>query len=124
MFILDSRILCKYERKPNSVTNAINKWPIRIVIKDTDKSKGNLQFGTEVITSEDGTLAALLGASPGASTAVDILFDVLQRCYQSEFSDWESKIKEMVPSFGLKLSEHEDVYHAVNKEITKYLNVK
>ena len=50
------------------------------VIKDTDKSKGNLQFGTEVITSEDGTLAALLGASPGASTAVDIMFDVLQRC--------------------------------------------
>ena len=94
------------------------------VIKDTDKSKGNLQFGTEVITSEDGTLAALLGASPGASTAVDIMFDVLQRCYQSEFSDWESKIKEMVPSFGLKPSEHEDVYHAVNKEITKYLNVK
>ena len=94
------------------------------VIKDTDKSKGNLQFGTEVITSEDGTLAALLGASPGASTAVDIMFDVLQRCYQSEFSGWESKIKEMVPSFGLKLSEHEDVYHAVNKEITKYLNVK
>lgn len=90
------------------------------VIKDTDKSKGNLQFGTEVITSEDGTLAALLGASPGASTAVDIMFDVLQRCYQSEFSGWESKIKEMVPSFGLKLSEHEDVYHAVNKEITKY----
>lgn len=94
------------------------------MIKDTDKSKGNLQFGTEVITSEDGTLAALLGASPGASTAVDIMFDVLQRCYQSEFSGWESKIKEMVPSFGLKLSEHEDVYHAVNKEITKYLNVK
>lgn len=94
------------------------------VIKDTDKSKGNLQFGTEVITSEDGTLAALLGASPGASTAVDIMFDVLQRCYQSEFSGWESKIKEMVPSFGLKLSEHKDVYHAVNKEITKYLNVK
>ncbi|KDE94831.1 malate:quinone oxidoreductase [Staphylococcus sp. TE8] len=94
------------------------------VIKDTDKSKGNLQFGTEVITSEDGTLAALLGASPGASTAVDIMFDVLQLCYQSEFSGWESKIKEMVPSFGLKLSEHKDVYHAVNKEITKYLNVK
>ncbi|MBA6432895.1 malate:quinone oxidoreductase, partial [Pseudomonas aeruginosa] len=46
------------------------------VIKDTKDSKGNLQFGTEVITSEDGTLAALLGASPGASTAVDIMFDV------------------------------------------------
>ena len=94
------------------------------VIKDTEDSKGNLQFGTEVITSDDGSLAALLGASPGASTSVDIMFDVLQRCYKSEFSGWESKIKEMVPSFGLKLSEHEDVYRAVNKEIKKYLNVK
>ena len=87
------------------------------VIKDTDKSKGQLQFGTEVITSEDGSLAALLGASPGASTAVDIMFDVLQRCYKSEFKSWEPKIKEMVPSFGLKLSEHEDMYHSINEEV-------
>ncbi|MDU6028080.1 MAG: malate dehydrogenase (quinone) [Staphylococcus epidermidis] len=94
------------------------------VIKDTDKSKGQLQFGTEVITSEDGSLAALLGASPGASTAVDIMFDVLQRCYKSEFKSWEPKIKEMVPSFGLKLSDHEDMYHSINEEVKKYLNVK
>ncbi|MEJ7329123.1 malate:quinone oxidoreductase, partial [Staphylococcus epidermidis] len=78
------------------------------VIKDTKDAKGNLQFGTEVITSEDGTLAALLGASPGASTAVDIMFDVLQRCYKDDFKSWEPAIKEMVPSFGLNLSEHED----------------
>ena len=52
------------------------------VIKDTEDSKGNLQFGTEVITSDDGSLAALLGASPGASTAVDIMLDVLKRCYK------------------------------------------
>ena len=94
------------------------------VIKDTKDAKGNLQFGTEVITSEDGTLAALLGASPGASTAVDIMFDVLQRCYKDGFKSWEPAIKEMVPSFGLNLSEHEDVYHAVNKEIVKHLKVK
>ncbi|MDU4601279.1 MAG: malate dehydrogenase (quinone), partial [Staphylococcus warneri] len=68
------------------------------VIKDTKDAKGNLQFGTEVITSEDGTLAALLGASPGASTAVDIMFDVLQRCYKDDFKSWEPAIKEMVPS--------------------------
>lgn len=94
------------------------------VIKDTKDAKGNLQFGTEVITSEDGTLAALLGASPGASTAVDIMFDVLQRCYKDDFKSWEPAIKEMVPSFGINLSEHEDVYHAVNKEIVKHLKVK
>ncbi|RZH79795.1 malate:quinone oxidoreductase, partial [Staphylococcus aureus] len=51
------------------------------VIKDTEDSKGNLQFCTEVITPDDGTLAALLGASPGSSTAVGILFDVLQSCF-------------------------------------------
>ena len=54
---------------------------------------------------------------PGASTAVDIMFDVLQRCYKSEFKSWEPKIKEMVPSFGLKLSEHEDMYHSINEEV-------
>ena len=63
------------------------------VIKDTEDSKGNLQFGTEVITSDDGTLAALLGASPGASTAVDIMFDVLQRCYRDEFKDGNQRLK-------------------------------
>ncbi|MCZ2500311.1 malate:quinone oxidoreductase, partial [Xylophilus sp. Kf1] len=50
--------------------------------------------------------------------------DVLQRCYKSEFKSWEPKIKEMVPSFGLKLSEHEDMYHSINEEVKKYLNVK
>ena len=52
------------------------------VIKDTEDSKGNLQFGTEVVTSDDGTLSALLGASPGASTAVDIMLDLLKRCFK------------------------------------------
>ena len=63
------------------------------VIKDTEDSKGNLQFGTEVITSDDGSLAALLGASPGASTAVDIMLDVLKRCYKNEFDAWIQKLK-------------------------------
>ena len=57
------------------------------VIKDTESGKGTLQFGTEVITSEDGSLSALLGASPGASTAVDIMLDLLKRCFNDEFSN-------------------------------------
>lgn len=93
------------------------------VIKDTDQGKGTLQFGTEVITSEDGSLSALLGASPGASTAVDIMLDLLKRCYKDEFEGWEEKIKEMVPSFGMKLSENEALYTQLNKEITKYLKI-
>ena len=93
------------------------------VIKDTKDSKGNLQFGTELVTSEDGSLSALLGASPGASTAVDIMLDLLNKCYTDEFSQWEDKIKEMIPSYGQKLSENEALYKQLNEEIKKNLKV-
>lgn len=94
------------------------------VIKDTENGgKGTLQFGTEVITSEDGSLSALLGASPGASTAVDIMLDLLKRCYKDEFQFWEEKIKTLVPSYGMKLSENEAFYTQVNKEIKEYLKI-
>ncbi|MCQ3816500.1 malate dehydrogenase (quinone) [Staphylococcus xylosus] len=93
------------------------------VIKDTDQGKGTLQFGTEVITSEDGSLSALLGASPGASTAVDIMLDLLKRCYKDEFVNWEDKVKEIIPSYGMKLSENEALYTQLNKEITKNLKI-
>ncbi|WP_039069621.1 malate dehydrogenase (quinone) [Staphylococcus shinii] len=93
------------------------------VIKDTDQGKGTLQFGTEVITKEDGSLSALLGASPGASTAVDIMLDLLKRCYKDEFANWEDKIKEIVPSYGMKLSENEALYTQLNKEIMENLKI-
>ncbi|MEJ7219954.1 malate dehydrogenase (quinone) [Staphylococcus gallinarum] len=93
------------------------------VIKDTESGKGTLQFGTEVITSEDGSLSALLGASPGASTAVDIMLDLLKRCYKDEFSNWEGKIKEIIPSFGQRLSENEALYRQVNEEIKQNLKI-
>src|SRR5699024_11463685 len=79
------------------------------VIKDTDKGKGTLQLGTEVITSEDGSLAALLGASQGASTAVDIMLDVLQRCYKQQFNIWEEKDKEIVPAFIMILVKNQAI---------------
>ncbi|MEQ6959695.1 malate dehydrogenase (quinone) [Staphylococcus arlettae] len=93
------------------------------VIKDTETGKGTLQFGTELVTSEDGTLSALLGASPGASTAVDIMLDLLQKCYKDEFKQWEGKIKEMIPSYGQRLTDNEDLYKEINEEIKKYLKV-
>ena len=83
------------------------------VIKDTDKGKGTLQFGTEVIVNEDGTLSALLGASPGASTAVDVMLDILQHCFKDEFPQWENKIKEMIPSFGQSLAKNAELYKEV-----------
>ena len=46
---------------------------------------GKLQFGTEVVAAADGSIAGLLGASPGASTAVPIMLDVLQRCFPEQY---------------------------------------
>lgn len=76
------------------------------VIKDTPTGgKGTLQFGTEVISSADGSIACLLGASPGASTAVSIMLEVLERCFPAQLAQWEPKLREMIPSYGLSLAE-------------------
>lgn len=93
------------------------------VIKDTDKDgKGTLQFGTEVITAQDGSVAALLGASPGASVSVDVMLDVMSRCFD-EFPEWEDKIKEMIPSYGKSLSENPDLYKELDEKISDELGL-
>jgi malate dehydrogenase (quinone) len=68
-----------------------------------------LQFGTEVISAADGSIAGLLGASPGASVSVPIMLDVLQRCFPKNFTTWEPEIKKMIPSFGTRLSDNPEV---------------
>lgn len=79
----------------------------RVQVMKRDPGKGGvLQFGTEVITGADGTIAGLLGASPGASTAAPIMLEVLQRCFPDRFADWEPKLREMIPSYGTTLSEN------------------
>jgi malate dehydrogenase (quinone) len=69
------------------------------IIKKDPKEGGKLQFGTEVVTSSDGSLAALLGASPGASTSVSIMIEVLSKCFPSQFqsAEWQNKLKTMIP---------------------------
>lgn len=81
------------------------------VIKDTEAGgKGTLQFGTEVVSAADGTIAALLGASPGASTAVYVMLEVLEKCFPQHMKGWEPKIKEMIPSYGVSLEEDLDLF--------------
>ena len=67
-------------------------------------ARGSLQFGTEVISSADGSIAGLLGASPGASVAVRVMLDVASKIYPSKFQSWQPEIKKLVPSFGLDLN--------------------
>src|SRR6195952_3040535 len=71
------------------------------VIKKDEEEGGVLEFGTEVVTAEDGSIAALLGASPGASTAVSIMLGLLKRCFAEKTAtqQWQDKLKEMIPSY-------------------------
>lgn len=74
------------------------------VIKKDAKKGGVLQFGTEVVSSADGSISGLLGASPGASTAVHIMLEVLQKCFPNDFKSWEKDLKKMIPSYGTELN--------------------
>ncbi|MCM3206578.1 malate:quinone oxidoreductase [Paenibacillus illinoisensis] len=94
------------------------------VIKDTVQGgKGTLQFGTEVVTAADGSVAALLGASPGASTAVQVMLEILQRCFPQHMDSWEPKIKEMIPSYGESLVENPDLLRKVHTTTAKALGL-
>jgi malate dehydrogenase (quinone) len=94
------------------------------VIKDTAQGgKGTLQFGTEVVTAADGSIAALLGASPGASTAVHVMLEILQKCFPQHMDAWEPKIKEMVPSYGESLVENLDLLNRVHASTARVLGL-
>lgn len=79
------------------------------VIKKDKKQGGILEFGTEVVVSQDGSVAALLGASPGASTAASIMLGLVQKCFKKRFHNrgWHDKLHEMAPSFGHSLTKEE-----------------
>jgi malate dehydrogenase (quinone) len=76
--------------------------------KDPDKG-GVLQFGTEVVTSADGSIAGLLGASPGASTAASIMLGLLRKCFPDRIDGWEPALRELIPSYGETLNTHPEV---------------
>jgi malate dehydrogenase (quinone) len=84
---------------------------VQIIKKDADRT-GVLQFGTEVVASADGSLATVLGASPGASTAVSIILQVLEKCFSREMTsaEWKMKLSEMVPGYGVNLAVDRDAY--------------
>ena len=95
------------------------------VIKKDEKEGGILEFGTEVISTSDGTLACLLGASPGASTAVAIMIDVLNKCFSEEMNSesWKKKLKLIIPSFGQPLNENPELCTSIGEMTSKTLKL-
>ncbi|HEX2290598.1 MAG TPA: malate:quinone oxidoreductase, partial [Pseudonocardiaceae bacterium] len=88
------------------------------------KGKGGvLEFGTTVLAAKDGSIAGLLGASPGASTAVPAMLDVMERCFGERYTAWLPKLKEIVPSLGTKLSDEPKLFQEVWAHGTKVLKL-
>lgn len=95
------------------------------VIKKEEGLKGKLEFGTEAVVAADGSVAALLGASPGASTAAAIMFSILPKCFaqESKFDAWQSKLKEMAPSLGVDLNKNEALLNASRERTARVLKL-
>ncbi len=82
------------------------------VMKKDAKKGGVLQFGTEVVTSADGSLAGLLGASPGASTAASIMLGLLKTCFPDRIDGWAPALAELIPSYGTTLNDRPEAARA------------
>lgn len=99
-------------------------WDLKIagqrvqIIKRDQKQGGVLEFGTEVVHSKDGKITALLGASPGASVAADIMIELLHFAYpeKSKSDEWEKKLTEMVPFWNKKIEENEEDFENIRKQ--------
>jgi malate dehydrogenase (quinone) len=95
------------------------------IIKKDPTHGGILQFGTELVGAADGSIIAMLGASPGASTAVWIMIQVIERCFAEKLKEggWSAKLKEMIPSYGQSLVENAALCQQVRAETAAVLNI-
>jgi malate dehydrogenase (quinone) len=95
------------------------------IIKRCHQHWGKLEFGTEIVASADGSLAALLGASPGASVSVKAMLDVLQRCFGDRMQSqaWQDGLKSLIPSFGESLIEDAALLKRVRSDTLNTLNL-
>lgn len=81
------------------------------VIAPDRKKVGVLQFGTQLISSADGSIGGMLGASPGASISTTVMLDLLLRMRPDRREQWEPRIRQMVPSWGTKLADDREAAH-------------
>jgi len=93
-------------------------------MKSTHGKRGVLEFGTEVVSTRDGSLAGLLGASPGASTAVSIMLDVMERCFPAEYPAWQARLRELIPSLGVALAENPALLEDIQASTDRSLQLK
>jgi malate dehydrogenase (quinone) len=113
-------------------TAKTDNWKLQVagqrveIIKPDVKRGGVLELGTEVVAAADRTLVALLGASPGASTAAFIAIGVLEKCFPNELTadGWLPKLKEIIPSYGVSLIDDTDFLRHVRADTAAVLKVE
>lgn len=107
-------------------------WELRVagqraqVIEKNAQGRGTLEFGTELVHAADRSVAALLGASPGASTAVLVALEVLQTCFPEKINshDWQKQLSMMIPSYGKSLAEGPTLLKTVRQQSFSALGLK
>jgi malate dehydrogenase (quinone) len=96
---------------------------VQVIKRDPATGRGVLQFGTELVVGGDGTVAGLLGASPGASTAVSAMLTLLERCFPDRIAGWRPALEEAIPSFGRSLSDEPGLLAQVREETMQTLEL-
>ena len=96
-------------------------------IKETEGKAGIVHYGTEVLTDKDRTISALLGASPGASVSVNIVLEVVKKCFSHLLKSPEAKarMEEMIPGWDedLKLPENAGRFREITQKVDKILQL-
>ncbi|SEL78749.1 malate dehydrogenase (quinone) [Kosakonia sacchari] len=98
---------------------------VQIIKREAGKG-GVLRLGTEVVSDKEGTIAALLGASPGASTAAPIMLELMEKVFTERFASaaWQAKLKEIIPSFGTQLNGNIEAADAELRYTSEILGLK
>jgi len=124
----EERLVALKEYLPNA---QLNDWQLRLagqrvqIIKKDPIHGGILQFGTELISDQDAHLIALLGASPGASTAVKVALDILEKAFKQQLKSqaWQAKLRDIIPSYGQKLAKQPELLELVRKRNKEFLQL-
>ena len=121
--IEDLKVFIK-EAKPEDWELKVAGQRVQIIKRDEEEG-GVLEFGTDVVHSEDGKITALLGASPGASTAVHIMLEVLQIAFPERVSTerYQEKLNTMIPFWNRSIQDHEEEFKEVQERCSKLLNL-
>jgi len=96
------------------------------IIKQCDEKGGKLEFGTEIVAAKDGSIAGLLGASPGASVSVQAMINVIERCFSDKIKteQWHSRIKALIPSYGESLIDDSQLLAQVRNRTLQVLDLR